>query len=679
MVCGPNGCGKTALVRRIPGAIYVDAAGLSAAGVLHRVYEGAFIADPVCVPTPERLRKLLEGRREPIVIDEFAGTVDDLRMLVETLNVCPVVYTAVEAELVDPSVAELRLTGLRDAAARELFERASGMTLGDDDPNVALVSGPLEGNPLLILQAAALARAGKLPPVQNAATLAAAVFNGMTIGEQQVFATVAGFNGARPDKATVEAVSGVANASGVISSLVARHAIERDGERLWISPLMYSVTKVAPSLMRYDALFDYLDRTLEEEPLPSGLLENPAAMLVGLRFAMSKSRHTAVMAGSRRLSEALLLAGNVDGARQAAELVREAANELRDGAMQAWAAHQLGTLSVLTGDKPDAVTWLETAVSRRERLGDEDGMHRSLENLALVRGEPSPAARRTKKKKTGGGSIGRDLGMIVAAMGLAAVVVAVYSLVWRPSHRVARHERAVKHVAVASHAMPPDTPLQFPGNLSALAALRPVPRPALVKTPAAALALAPKKGAPTVAAAPPPPPAIAPHIVRFAATAANIRAGQSTSLCYDVRDASSAAIDDLGPVAPGASCTKVEPRRTTRYLLTASRGSQRVVASAAIMVSAPVQRRPLQWPRILRFSTTARRIIEGQYTQLCFSLQHATSAVLEPVGPLSSSRSGCVNVSPQIDTFYTLYARNAKGVVSRSLHVAVQSDDILDH
>jgi hypothetical protein len=177
---------------------------------------------------------------------------------------------------------------------------------------------------------------------------------------------------------------------------------------------------------------------------------------------------------------------------------------------------------------------------------------------------------------------------------------------------------------------------------------------------------------PAVAAA---PVVLTPRILRFAAAPGRIQAGQATSLCYDMRDAQSAKIDPVGSVAPGASCTSVRPQRSTRYVLTASRGDKSAVATLAINV-APA---PVLQPRILHFTTTTRHLIEGQYTQLCFSLVHATSAVLEPLGRLSSTHSGCLYVSPRIDTYYTLYARNGIGVVSRTIHVAVTTDDILNH
>jgi hypothetical protein len=672
VVSGPNGSGKTALVRRIPGAIYVDAARLSAAGVLQRVYECAFVNDPPCAPSAERLHKLLESRRIPIVIDDFRGTAEELRALIETLKNGVVVYTAVDAELIDPSAAELRLTGLRAAAARELFERAAGHALPDDDPVLGLLSGPLEGNPLLILQAGALARGGKLPAVQSPAAMSAAIFNGMTIGEQQVFATVSAFNGARPDRTTVEVVSGVANAAGVINALVARSFIESDGEHLWISPLMFSVTGVAPSLMRWDVLFDYLDSTLAQNPLPKSVLSNPEPFLAGLRFEMSKGRHPLVMTTGRALSDALLLAGDVAGARQAAELVRESANEVRDQGIQGWAAHQLGTLSALAGDQADAVTWLETAVTRRDRLGDEDGMHRSLENLALVRGEPSPAARRARKRA----GVGRDFGIIAGAMGATALGVAAYALIWLPAHSTQARSHHESHAVVAAH--PASHAAQE--NAPHVASVSPTKRmPHVVashaaRAPGAAIP-SPAKVVALIPAAVAAPLVITPLILRFSAAPAKIVAGQTATLCYDVRDASSARLDPGGPVAPGTSCARVHPQRSTHYVLTVSHGGKSAVATLALNVAAA----PVPRPRILHFTTTARHIIEGQYAQLCFTLSHATTAVLEPLGQLSSSRSGCLYVSPRIDTYYTLYARNAVGVVARTIHVAVTTDDILNH
>ncbi|HEY0798840.1 MAG TPA: ATP-binding protein [Candidatus Baltobacteraceae bacterium] len=694
MVCGPNGCGKTALVRRVPDALYVDAAGLSVASVLQRIYGLAFVNDPTSVPTAEQLASLLAKNPVPIIIDDFTRSLDDLRSLVETISAVSVVYTSVDPVLISPSVAELRLTGLREGAARELFERVQGAPIADGDPILAVLVGTFEGNPLLISQAAALARADKVVGVQNVPALAASIFNAMTIGEQQIFATIAAFNGARPDRATVEAVSGVANASGVINALVARSAIESDGARFWISPLMYSTTAVAPSLMHYDALFDFIEKMLAQDPVPADVLANPGPYLVGMRIALTKGRHPAVMEYARKLSDALLLSGDVAGAREAAELVREAANELRDQTMQGWAAHQLGTFSAFTGDRADAVSWLETAVTRRERLGDQAGKEYSLENLAIVCGEPSPKKRRGKK----GFTFGRDLVLlavvVVAAMAAAAVAYLLLrhqqEIARERPHHVAHHPArvvAMQHptaaVQTSALAVPPkvqsvSTSSPVPTRASKPAEPRPTkPRPTKLRStkprPAAHAAPSPAlQPKPRVVAVQP----AAPRIVRFTASKATLVAGQRTSLCYDVRDAAHAAIDGIGTLAGSAGCVGVNPHRSTRYVLTALGHGERTVASAAISVVRAPSRRA---PRILRFTTNTGSVVDGDYAQLCFSLVGATSVVIEPVGPQPSARSGCVSVSPRINTYYRLYARNSVGIVSRSVHVAVVPNDLLNH
>ena len=244
-VSGRAGVGKTALVRSLSDALYIDAAGLSYRAFLQCLYERAFQADVVCSPSIDRLRVLFSVWKTPVVIDGFEGTPRELHTILDILKRVPVVYTTIDPLHLDSSVAELRLAGLRPEAARELFERCFGASIADDADAAEFVNVVLEGNPLLIGHAAALARAGALVTLQGPEPLAALTFNTMTIGEQQMFAAIVSFGGARPDRAMLETVSEVAHASAVVNALLARRILQTDGDRVWISPLMRPVLSAA--------------------------------------------------------------------------------------------------------------------------------------------------------------------------------------------------------------------------------------------------------------------------------------------------------------------------------------------------------------------------------------------------------------------------------------------------
>lgn len=436
-VSGPLGSGKTALVQRIPGALYIDAGGLGYRAFLQRLYERAFSTDVVYLPSVDALHAAFERWRTPIVIDDFEGSISELHETLEILERVPVIYTTVEPLEIEPT-AEFRLSGLRPDTAYKLFEHYYGNSIAGEHAIMELVSIYLEGNPLMIAQAGAIARAKGLAVLQGPGPLAATIFNSMTIGEQQILATIAGYKGARPDRKTVEVVSGIRAASGTINSLLARHAIETDGERLWLSPLVsYPVEAVLPSLIRYDAMFAYADSVLSQGEVPRSVVENPAPFVFTLRLALSRGCYAQAARNGRVLGDALLLAGSIDAAREVCELVREASSEVGDQVVRAWAQHQTGVLAALMGNREEAVSYLKSAVLLRERIGDTQGKLCSEKNLALLPGE---RIRRRKKRSLIG--LG-DLITIVCAMALAAVAALGYMGDWH-TQRVPRPPHALK-------------------------------------------------------------------------------------------------------------------------------------------------------------------------------------------------------------------------------------------
>jgi hypothetical protein len=65
---------------------------------------------------------------------------------------------------------------------------------------------------------------------------------------------------------------------------------------------------------------------------------------------------------------------------------------------------------------------------------------------------------------------------------------------------------------------------------------------------------------------------------------------------------------------------------------------------------------------VLLFYTTAASIAKGQTIQLCYGVISAESVRIEPpVGDIWPSASRCVDITPQKDTTYRLFAEDADG------------------
>jgi len=596
-ISGRSGVGKTALVRCLTNVLYIDAAGMQFRAFLQHLYACAFQAEVACVPGIERLRVLFSSWRTPVVIDGFQGTGRELHTILDILKRVPVVYTTIDQLHLDPSVAELRLTGLRPDAARELFERSFGAAVADDPETMEFVNVVLEGNPLLIAHAAALARAGALQALQGPEPIAALTFNHMTISEQQIFAAVAGFGGARPSRETVEIVSEVVRAGAVINGLLARTILQTDGERLWISPLMRPVLSAASSLIRYEAMFTHADAVLSQPEIPRSVIENPQPLLHILRLAETKGRYPQIARNARAFADALLLAGKTDEAREACELVRSVGNEVRDPSLQAWAQHQLGTLFALSGDVAEGISWLESAEVLRDRIGDAAGKYYSQKNVALLR--KAPVSKKGKEPK----GIVWDVTLISWTMGLIAFVAISHAFGWSTVHIPKSRGRMHAHFAYHTGAAKKMVSAAFfdDGTHSAFARKKevapvsaarveqtPLPVPLFVASAVVVsnarfnpIRIMRRRAVPVARHIVAGTTAV-PRIAQFTTSRSRIVAGGSAELCFKLANASSAFLEPVGKLNPRSGCVSDVPRVNTYYTLYAY--NQNGMASASLRI-----------------------------------------------------------------------------------------------
>jgi hypothetical protein len=584
-ISGRVGVGKTALVRCLTGVLYIDAAGLRYRAFLQHLYERAFHADIAFSPSVEFLRELFSAWDMPVVIDGFEGTAAELHTILDILKRVPVVYTTIEPIRLDPSVAELRLSGLRPDAARELFERSFGASIADDPEAMEFVNIVLEGNPLLIGHAAALARAGALVTLQAPEPLAALTFSNMTIGEQQIFAVIAAFGSARPDRAVVEAVSEVLRASSVINALISRRILQTDGDHVWISPLMRPMLSAGLGLIRYEVMFRYADAVLSQASIPQSIIDNARPMLVMLRLAEAKGYHGQVARNARVLADAFLLGGKIDAAREACELVRVAGNEVFDSEMQAWAQHQIGTLSVLGGDVDEGFKWLQSAELLRDHMGDVAGKLHSQNNAALLRKTPG---KKVGKKKV---RVVWDVAMISWAVGLSAIVALgeAFGLSSPPSLKATHaHKHSHSHMGY-SHMQ-----ASRKGSIPIASAVKHVELAAVIAPPiklAAAAHAIVRRHQPVTHAMK--SISSVPRVARFTASAHEITVGASTALCFKLSNATSAFLEPVGKINAHSGCVSDAPRMNTYYTLYAYNQNGMASASVYVDVQPPPARRAL--------------------------------------------------------------------------------------
>jgi hypothetical protein len=154
------------------------------------------------------------------------------------------------------------------------------------------------------------------------------------------------------------------------------------------------------------------------------------------------------------------------------------------------------------------------------------------------------------------------------------------------------------------------------------------------------------------------------QVVRFSATPSQIASGQSSTLAWNVTNATSVNISGVGSGLNPQGNATVSPTVTTTYNLTATGpGGQSITASVTVTVGASK-------PTIVRFGASPTHINQGQSSLLSWTTTGAQTVTIDNgVGavPVNGSKS----VSPATSTTYTLTATGADGVTTVTAAVTV--------
>jgi hypothetical protein len=152
------------------------------------------------------------------------------------------------------------------------------------------------------------------------------------------------------------------------------------------------------------------------------------------------------------------------------------------------------------------------------------------------------------------------------------------------------------------------------------------------------------------------------RITQFYASAGEIIRGDRVIVCYGVREARSVRLDPpVEALTPASNrCFWVRPGRTTTYRLVAEgEDGTAVTASFTVKVSPPP-------PRILFVSLSESEVRRGRAITICYGVENAVSARLEPVFPaLIVSPRFCLRTVAARTTKYTLIAEGADGRTDR--------------
>jgi hypothetical protein len=152
-------------------------------------------------------------------------------------------------------------------------------------------------------------------------------------------------------------------------------------------------------------------------------------------------------------------------------------------------------------------------------------------------------------------------------------------------------------------------------------------------------------------------------IVKFVVNPPVIPSGQTSTLSWEVKNASLVSIDQgIGEVPPSGQQV-ISPDETTTYKLTATNdsGSETALATISVNISAPV----------VNFTATPSTIAVGGKSVLKWDVKGAKT--IQITGIDSVEASGTHEVQPSTTTTYTLTATNSAGVTTATAKVSIGS------
>jgi hypothetical protein len=387
----PAGTGKTSLLRRLShageqalehGVVFLRAAGQPRADVERFLFDAFYEADAPYQPTPTELRQRLAGRRALVVLDDLDQERDDVCELLDCAPGCRFLLAS-ERRALWGEGRTLELRGLDHDAALALLERELGRPLREDErARAADLCARVDGRPLSILQAAALARGGELP-LGATGELEAQVRDGFDDAERRVLLALELLAPAAVHVEDVAAIAGVPDAAAVLERLRAAGAAQAHSPR-WS-------TTLAPEAPGRGAPDDgeLLQRAHEHFAATAGErpVEDVPALLAALYAECEREQWKDVLTLARAADSLLARSGRWGAWAAALRSARTAGEAIGDRAAVAWALHQLGTRAGCLGD-PAGAAQLERALALRRELGDETGAAITAHNLALLFGVP---------------------------------------------------------------------------------------------------------------------------------------------------------------------------------------------------------------------------------------------------------------------------------------------------
>ena len=465
---GQAGIGKTSLLRHLAyhaaagalpgGVVYLAARYQFAEDLLQALfdafYEGTAPGPGISTakPTETQVRHALLDKRALILLDDVDLPREQVEMVIDAAPRCAFVLASVERRLWGTGQA-MPLSGLPDEEALALVERELGHSLAPQEhPQAQALCAALDGHPLHILQAAAMAReegrslaeiarqVSQLTPIE---ALAAQVLTSLPEVEKRVLAVLAALGDISLHADHIASLARLPDALPVLQDLQRRSLVQACSPRYSLAGAVGQALRQTWDLTPLaERMLVYLTTWAEGmRGAPNQLLQEAEALLQVLQWAVKAARWAEALRLARAIEGALALGRRWDAWAQVLQWALGAARALEDQATEAWALHQLGTRALCVGDKATARSSLIQALRMRESLGDHVGAAVTRHNLEILLGPPAPPrpARPTPRTAPAGpvaagtGLSFKVIALLLPLLILAAGIWATFSVWSRPT------------------------------------------------------------------------------------------------------------------------------------------------------------------------------------------------------------------------------------------------------
>ncbi len=407
---GENGIGKTSLLRYVShltetikfndGVIYLIANGEERGDLLQLIFDAFYTSNQNQKPTDAQLREDLKNIQALIILDDLTLKREDTAFLLDALPNGTFIFASTERSLWGEG-QPIGLDGLPEKEALQLFERELGREIKDDEKESAVqICKILLYHPLRILQTASMIREDGISIPQAFATLTKtrtqspvleATLSKTNETQKKILSLLAVAGGFALTREHLQKLASSLNFDTDMNPLLAQGFVSANGASFSLSgEAVASLVRMWDLSGWEDALIGHFSNWLQTAPQDMLVDQVASTLFYLIQRAGEKKQWKHVVTIGRKLEQIYALKKKWEGWLKILNLLRMAANALKDKFLEGWVTHQLGSRAMCMGSKVQATELLNQALKIRKAIGDKPGMQVTQHNLNVLANLPVP-------------------------------------------------------------------------------------------------------------------------------------------------------------------------------------------------------------------------------------------------------------------------------------------------